>query len=117
MKAATKQTNGVSDQAMEGQAITRKFRRLSRTWKKETRFVSNVTTKAMHVAYQKIIGMGKAVVPLILADLRDNGPNDWFWALHVLTDANPIKERMAGDMQAMTEAWLGWGRREGYLDG
>jgi hypothetical protein len=65
-----------------------RFADLAALWKTETRFVSNVATKLMHIAYQKIIGMRPPVVPLILQDLIDNGPNDWFWALHVITDAN-----------------------------
>ncbi|MFO0966710.1 MAG: hypothetical protein U0793_14145 [Gemmataceae bacterium] len=73
MRSATTERNGVTQDAMAAKATVRRFGRLSRTWKKETRFVSNVRTKAMHIAYQKIIGMGQAAVPLILADLRDNG--------------------------------------------
>jgi hypothetical protein len=52
---------------------------------------------------------------LILKDLYENGPNDWFWALTAITDANPISAEMAGNMAAMTEAWLQWGRDAGYL--
>jgi hypothetical protein len=70
----------------------------------------------MHPAYQKIIGMGEWAIALILRELAENGPDDWFWALTAITDENPITEKMAGDMRAMTEAWLQWGRRAGYLD-
>jgi len=93
----------------------RRFADLSSLWKKETKFVSNVTTKAMHPAYQKIIGMGDMAVTFILQDLKKNGPGDWFWALHCITDVNPITEEMAGNMGAMTEAWLRWGEQKGYL--
>jgi transposase-like protein len=93
----------------------RRFGVLAGQWKKETRFVSNVTTKAMHVAYQKIIGMGQVAVPFILKDLQENGPDDWFWALYVITDVNPITEHITGDMRAMAEAWLAWGKKAGYL--
>src|SRR6266852_2584095 len=53
------------------------FNELATQWKRETRFVSNVTTKSMHIAYQRIIGMGPAAVPLIMNDLTQNGPSDW----------------------------------------
>jgi hypothetical protein len=96
-------------------AEEKRFRRLASTWKSETRFLSNVTTKAMHAAYQKIIGMGKDAIPYILEDLAENGPNDWFWALTAITEENPITERMSGNMAAMTEAWLRWGENAGYL--
>ena len=92
-----------------------RFRQLAATWKLETKFLSNVTVKAMHPAYQKIIGMGKSAVPFILKDLQENGPRHWFWALTSITDANPIPEKNPGNMTAMTEAWLQWGREEGYL--
>ncbi len=92
-----------------------RFRQLAGTWKTETRFMSNVTAKALHPAYQKIIGMGEPAVPLILRDLQENGPRDWFWALYMITEANPVNESILGNMAAMTEAWLRWGRKKGYL--
>ena len=60
--------------------------------------------------------MGEPAIPLILKDLADNGPNDWFWALTAITDENPITEEIAGNMVAMTEAWLQWGKGAGYLN-
>ena len=92
-----------------------RFKKLAAAWKSETELVSKVTKKIMHPAYQKIIGMGELAVPLILKDLTDNGPDDWFWALTAITDENPIAKESAGDMRAMTEAWLQWGRKAGYL--
>jgi hypothetical protein len=79
---------------------------LAAKWKTETRFISNITTKSMHIAYQKIIGMGPNAVSLILKDLVENGPNDWFWALSAITDRNPITSDIAGNTRAMTEAWI-----------
>ncbi|MBI1831736.1 MAG: hypothetical protein HYR84_09835, partial [Planctomycetes bacterium] len=66
--------------------------------------------------YQKIIGMGKPAIALILDDLRRHGPSDWFWALTAITGENPITDDLAGNMSAMTEAWLQWGRKTGYLN-
>jgi hypothetical protein len=59
--------------------------------------------------------MGASAIPLILKDLSENGPDDWFWALTAITDENPISEDIAGNMPAMTEAWLQWGKSAGYL--
>jgi hypothetical protein len=92
-----------------------RFEILASNWKAKTKYVSNVTTKILNADYQKIIGMGKDAIPFILNDLADNGPNDWFWALTAITDVNPIKPEMAGNMVAMTEAWLQWGTQVGYL--
>jgi hypothetical protein len=102
--------NAIVDVAKE-----QRFFSLARAWKKETRFLSSVEEKSVHLAYQRIIGMGEAAVPFILADLDKNGPDDWFWALTVITDENPIAENIAGNMMAMTEAWLQWGRRRGLV--
>jgi hypothetical protein len=93
-----------------------RFNKLAKTWKSETELISKVSRKLMHPAYQKIIGMGEPAIPLILKDLAENGPDDWFWALTAITDENPITEKIAGNMFAMTEAWLQWGRGAGYLN-
>jgi len=92
-----------------------RFKKLAKSWKADTELVSKVTKRVMHPAYQKIIGMGELAIPLILDDLARNGPNDWFWALTAITDENPITEEIAGNMAAMTETWLQWGRKAGYL--
>jgi hypothetical protein len=92
-----------------------RFRKLARAWKSETELISKVSKRVLHPAYQKIIGMGEAAVPFILQDLADNGSDDWFWALTAITDANPITAKIAGNMPAMTEAWLQWGRNASYL--
>ncbi|HET6882739.1 MAG TPA: hypothetical protein VFI31_21405 [Pirellulales bacterium] len=95
--------------------VAERFRALASTWKQETKLFSNVNKRAMHPAYQNIIGMGPPVVRCILLDLAEHGPNDWFWALTAITGENPISEEIAGNMQAMTEAWLQWGTTAGYL--
>src|SRR5437588_6454367 len=47
-----------------------RFQNLVQQWKKGTAHVSNIGKKALHPTYQEIIGMGKAAVPLLLAELR-----------------------------------------------
>ena len=58
--------------------------------------------------------MGRDVIPFILQQL-ERCPDFWFWALRSLTDENPVTQQMRGDVAAMTEAWLNWGREHGYL--
>jgi hypothetical protein len=99
----------------KGIAAEQRFNKLAEAWKSETELVSKVTKRIMHPAYQKIIGMGESAIPFILKDLSDNGPDDWFWALTAITDENPITKDIAGNMAAMTEAWLQWGKKAGYL--
>jgi hypothetical protein len=90
-----------------------RFHILAERWKKETAHQSNMAKKALHPAYQKIIGMGERVVPLLLAELRRE-PDDWFWALHAITGANPVPSANRGNLRAMAEAWLQWGSEKGY---
>lgn len=90
-----------------------RFQTLAQQWKQETAHLSNIAKKALHPAYQEIIGMGKAVIPLLLAELKRE-PDDWFWALHALTGANPVPAVSRGNLRAMTEAWLQWGSEKGY---
>jgi hypothetical protein len=47
-----------------------RFQSLAQRWKKDTAHVSNIGKKALNPAYQEIIGMGKAAVPLLLVELR-----------------------------------------------
>lgn len=91
----------------------KRFSHLATTWKRETGHLSNVTKKCTHHAYQEIIGMGTGALPLILDDLRDS-KDDWFWALSAITGQNPVSGEDAGNVTKMTEAWVRWGRTQGY---
>src|SRR5438874_1625303 len=90
-----------------------RFQRLVQRWKRETAHVSNVGKRALHPAYQEIIGMGKGAVPLLLAELSRE-PDDWFWALHAITGANLVPTASRGNLRAMAEAWVQWGLENGY---
>ena len=72
-----------------------------------------MTEMAMHPAYQEIIGMGELAVPLILAEL-ERDPDHWFWALKAITGADPVPEHCRGHLEEMAQAWLRWGRMQGY---
>jgi len=89
------------------------FYTLAALWKKETIWDSSVTQKILHPCYQQIIGMGPIVVPWILKALR-NEPDFWFEALMAITREQPVPAEHAGDMQAMANDWLEWGRLNGY---
>ena len=91
-----------------------RFKRLAREWSDGTMLMSSTTDVVQHPAYQEIIRMGKAAVPLLLAALRDE-PNHWFWALRIITGENPAPPECRGKVAAMRDAWLAWGRDNGYL--
>lgn len=64
-------------------------------------------------SYQRIVAMGARAVPLILSEMEREGdePDQWFWALHAITGADPVPFDARGDVVQMAEAWLEWGRR------
>jgi hypothetical protein len=91
-----------------------KFRALAARWRHETLNLSSTSQMAMHPAYQRIIGMGMAVVPLILRELQEQ-PDWWFWALQSITGIDPVSPNCRGSLPDMAAAWLKWGRENEYL--
>lgn len=94
-------------------SIEQTFQELAAIWREETRFTSSVTAMAMHMAYQRIIGLGSAVIPSLLRELA-RSPQHWFWALHAITGVDPALPEHRGQVQHMAQAWLRWGRETGY---
>ena len=61
-------------------SVRERFHRLAAEWKEQSRFLSNSAQMAMLRPYQRIIGMGPPVVPLILEELavsRTTGSGPW----------------------------------------
>jgi hypothetical protein len=96
-----------------GETLEERFRRLEAVWNAETAYLSSYTDIVEHPAFRQIVGLGKAVVPLMLRDLAER-PQLWVWALPEITGADPVPPGQAGKIAAMTEAWLRWGREQGY---
>ena len=86
--------------------LTQRFRSLADQWHKETGRYSLMFKRAMHPAYQQIIGMGKDAIPLILDDLRERPTGHWFWALGAITGEDPTLGE--SDIDKAIEAWLKW---------
>lgn len=93
--------------------IEAKSLELAEEWRRDTGMLSIVSKIFMHPAYQRIIGMGQPVVPLIMREL-EREPDHWFWALNAITGANPIQAQQKGSLNQMAQAWLEWGRENGY---
>jgi hypothetical protein len=108
----------LSTQSLEptsvSQEIEQTFIDLVTQWRNETRGVSSTNQLAMHPSYQKIIGMGEVVVPLLLKELESK-TGRWFWALESITRENPIPFESRGKTQEMIRAWLQWGEQKGYV--
>lgn len=96
------------------QSVRDRFEQLRDNWKSKTRHLSNVAQISLEFSYQKIIGMGPEVVPLILAELEKE-PDHWFWALEAITGENPVGDDIAGNMEASARVWVEWGRKNRLL--
>ena len=90
------------------------FDQLAARWRAETHYLSSSTQIATHPAYQRIIGLGPQVIPLILADLARK-PDPWFRALAALTGEAPVAPADRGRLPAMADAWLAWCRANGWI--
>lgn len=93
-------------------SLKSRFDALAAQWRQETEFASAPGVLFMHPAYQEIIGLGPAVVPLILQDLAETSDH-WFWALRAITGADPVPPEERGYVERMAERWLQWGRAAG----
>jgi hypothetical protein len=90
------------------------FATLAERWRRETQFSSSSEDRVLHNAYQSIIAMGVSAVPLVLKELQSRRGH-WFWALHFMTGCvDPVPE--GANVDAARDAWLTWGRQEGYLE-
>ena len=97
----------------EAADLAQEFRRLADQWRRERGATSLAKRMAEHPAYRQITAMGEKAVPLILAEL-ERQPDHWFFALHEITGASPVPVQSQGKLQEMAEAWIDWGRRQGY---
>jgi hypothetical protein len=88
------------------------FASLVETWTTETMFFSAGSAIVLHPAYQRIVGLGYPVVPLILRELQER-PSHWFSALTAITGEDPADSN--ADFNGRVQAWLAWGRERGYL--
>ena len=91
-------------------AVANRFERLSNRWKEETEFLSSTTAMVAHPAYREIILLGEQVIPFLLKDLQKE-PAHWFEALQSITGENPVPGDHRGNIPAMREDWLAWGRQ------
>src|SRR5206468_1692307 len=92
--------------------LEEQFRRLAAAWKEERGHTSSPTRMAACPAYQQIIDLGPAVVPLLLREL-EREPDFWFAALRTLTGVNPVPPTSRGKVREMAQAWVDWGRTQG----
>lgn len=94
--------------------VRERFLQLAAQWKERSKYLSNTAQMAMLKPYQQIIGMGECAVPLILEELLRE-PDHWFWALEAITQENPVPPADVGKVRLMAQAWIDWGKQQGYI--
>src|SRR5437660_2944088 len=87
--------------------IAVRFADLARRWREETGMLSSSTARAMHPAYKQVIGLGPAVLPILLKQIEYE-PEAWFWALKAITGDDPVPPGIgASDMQWLLRGYSG----------
>src|SRR5579871_5093791 len=92
-----------------------RFQSLVAEWKSERGHSSKLADLAMHPAYQRIIGLGPRVVPLLLGEMNAR-PDHWDWALRAITGIDPVPKESWGKLNEIAAAWLAWGREKGFAN-
>jgi hypothetical protein len=88
-----------------------KIVKLVKQWRKATGHISSTESKVLHPAYQAIIATGSRGVPFILREMKERGGH-WFWALHYMTGVDLSAPGQTVD--DLRNAWLSWGKKQGY---
>jgi hypothetical protein len=91
-----------------------KFEHLAEAWKMEKMFTSSMTAIEVSDYYQAIIALGHPVVPLLIRELQRE-PDYWFTALHAILGEDPVPLTDRGNLTRMTEHWLAWAKKNGYV--
>jgi hypothetical protein len=100
--------------SVSAEPLERTFAGLAETWRVERGFSSSLSDMVLSPSYQRIIGLGSKVLPLLLAELAVR-PDHWFAALQAITGANPVTDKDRGNIKAMSAAWVTWGRERGII--
>lgn len=88
------------------------FQRLAQTLREECAYFSSIRAVARHPAYRQIVEMGERALPLILRELEER-PALLFWALHEITQVNPVLPEHRGNVKEMAQDWIAWGKGAG----
>lgn len=86
------------------------FQSLADEWLEHRPKGVDVAQMVRHPAYQGIIDIGSEAVPWLLQRLAQR-PDHWFCALNQITNANPVQPEHKGNIKAMAEDWIAWGKQ------
>lgn len=79
-------------------------------WRSETAFSSDPAELFGHPSFQALVDNVEIALPLIMSDLK-TAPSNLVFVLEKAFGVTPYAEANAGDLRAMTDAWLAWGER------
>src|SRR5262249_47154025 len=96
------------------ETLEQRFTRLLDKWREETAYLSSSPESTRHPAYQEIISLGPAVLPLLFRELETNHDGHLSCALSRITGAHPVPQEDHGRIRKIAEAWLRWARENGY---
>jgi hypothetical protein len=82
-------------------------------WRSETYYMSSAKELQMHPSFRAIIALGEPVISLILDDLK-RCPSLLSLTLSAITGENVVPAADRGNIRAMANAWISWGRRNGF---
>ncbi|PYQ29249.1 MAG: hypothetical protein DMF56_13345 [Acidobacteria bacterium] len=112
-KTREKQIAEAAEQTVD-EGLKVAFEELALAWSTETAHFSSPMKLMEHPAYRQIIGLGSAVLPLLLRDLAEH-QRFWFPALTAITGENPVPPDAAGNIGRMIDAWVEWGREKNLI--
>ena len=105
----------INNEAKAGtkQPTREEFEQLADEWERDRPRGADIEQMTNHSAYLRIIAMGEPAAPWLLQRLAEK-PDHWFVALNAITGARPVPPESRGRIKEMTQAWLKWGRQQGY---
>lgn len=94
-----------------------KFNLLRELWYSQRNSYGSIQDMILCSAYQEIIALGGSVVPCIIKQLENEGeePDCWFWALSIITNANPVPDEKRGMIYEMAKCWIEWAKSNGHF--
>lgn len=90
------------------------FQNLKAIINEDTVFSSSTTVRYEHWANKAILLIGKPMISVILEDIQTE-PHWWFHTLYTLTGVWPCSKENAGCLVKLTEEWIEWGKKNGFL--
>jgi len=92
--------------------LEEQFRALVTAWQAAAPPWLDPAARIAHPTFRAIVALGKPAIPLLLKQLEIDR-DFWFYALREITGENPVRWWKRGNVDAMSRAWIAWGRKRG----